>query len=128
MYWRNSRPEIVEARRSLARDTVGRLRATCSNAPLDHAYIGGTPEVPTPAAALIGDDANSAVVIFREKNATNGVSHKVVANATTSREVYRPNAIAARPVFDGRETSAAATTRSRAASMGPGERCELITT
>ena len=40
-------------------------------------------EVPTPAAALIGDDANSAVVIFREKNATNGVSHKLVANATT---------------------------------------------
>lgn len=40
-------------------------------------------EVPTPAAALIGDDANSAVVIFREKNATDGVSHKLVANATT---------------------------------------------
>jgi len=43
------------------------------------------PEVPTPAAALMGDDANSAVVIFREKNATQGVSHKVVANATTFR-------------------------------------------
>jgi len=42
-------------------------------------------EVPTPAAALIGDDANSAVVIFREKNATDGVSHKLVANATTFR-------------------------------------------
>lgn len=41
------------------------------------------PEVPTPAAALMGDDANSAVVIFREKNATQGVSHKLVANATT---------------------------------------------
>ena len=40
------------------------------------------PEMPTPAAALMGDDANSAVVILREKNATNGVSHKVVANAT----------------------------------------------
>jgi len=40
------------------------------------------PEMPTPAAALIGDDANSAVVILREKNATQGVSHKVVANAT----------------------------------------------
>jgi len=39
----------------------------------------------TPAAALIGEDANSAVVIFREKNATTGVSHKLVANATTSR-------------------------------------------
>ena len=38
----------------------------------------------TPAAALIGEDANSAVVIFREKNATDGVSHKVVANATIS--------------------------------------------
>ena len=36
----------------------------------------------TPAAALIGEDANSAVVIFREKNATDGVSHKAVANAT----------------------------------------------
>ena len=40
------------------------------------------PEMPTPAAALMGDDANSAVVILREKNATQGVSHKVVANAT----------------------------------------------
>ena len=39
----------------------------------------------TPAAALIGEDANSAVVIFREKNATDGVSHKVVANATIFR-------------------------------------------
>ena len=39
----------------------------------------------TPAAALIGEDANSAVVIFREKNATTGVSHKLVANATTFR-------------------------------------------
>jgi hypothetical protein len=39
----------------------------------------------TPAAALIGEDANSAVVIFREKNATDGVSHKLVANATISR-------------------------------------------
>ena len=39
--------------------------------------------MPTPAAALIGEDANSAVVIFREKNATTGVSHKLVANATT---------------------------------------------
>jgi len=38
----------------------------------------------TPAAALIGEDANSAVVIFREKNATTGVSHKLVANATIS--------------------------------------------
>lgn len=42
------------------------------------------PEVPTPAAALMGDDANSAVVILREKNATQGVSHKLVANATIS--------------------------------------------
>ena len=41
------------------------------------------PEMPTPAAAFIGDDANSAVVILREKNATQGVSHKLVANATT---------------------------------------------
>ena len=41
------------------------------------------PDMPTPAAALIGEDANSAVVIFREKNATTGVSHKLVANATT---------------------------------------------
>ena len=86
------------------------------------------PEMPVPAAAFIVADANSAVVIFREKNATTGVFHKVVANATISREFYRPNAIAARPVFDGRETSAAATTRSRAASMGPGERCDEITT
>ena len=39
----------------------------------------------TPAAAFIGEDANSAVVIFREKNATQGVSHKVVANATIFR-------------------------------------------
>jgi hypothetical protein len=39
----------------------------------------------TPAAALIGEDANSAVVIFLEKNATDGVSHKVVANATIFR-------------------------------------------
>ena len=39
----------------------------------------------TPAAALIGEDANSAVVIFREKNATDGVFHKLVANATTFR-------------------------------------------
>ena len=39
----------------------------------------------TPAAALIGEDANSAVFIFREKNATTGVSHKLVANATTFR-------------------------------------------
>ena len=85
------------------------------------------PEMPTPAAALTCADANSAVFIFREKNATSGVSHKVVANATISREFYRPNAIAARPVFDGRETSAAATTRSRAASTGPGLLCELIT-
>ena len=75
---------MVEARRSLALDTVGRLRATCSNVPLDHAYIGGTPRLLTPAAALIGEDANSAVVIFREKNATDGVSHKLVANATIS--------------------------------------------
>ena len=119
---------MVEARRSLARDTVGRLRATCSKVPLTHAYVPGMPEMPTPAAAFSGDDANSAVVIFREKNATSGVSHKVVANATTSREVYRPKAIAARPVFDGRETRAAATTKSRAASIGPGERCEEITT
>ena len=43
------------------------------------------PEMPTPAAAFTGDDANSAVVIFREKNATQGVSHKLVANATTFR-------------------------------------------
>jgi hypothetical protein len=43
------------------------------------------PILPTPAAAFIGEDANSAVVIFREKNATNGVSHKLVANATTFR-------------------------------------------
>lgn len=86
------------------------------------------PEMPTPAAALMGDDANSAVVILREKNATNGFYHKLVANATTAREVYRPNAIAARPVFDGRDTRAAATTRRRAASIGPGERCEEITT
>ena len=86
------------------------------------------PEMPTPAAAFIGEDANSADFIFREKNATTGVFHKVVANATISREVYLPNAIAARPVFDGRETRAAATTRSRAASMGPGERWLLITT
>lgn len=42
------------------------------------------PDIPTPAAALMGDDANSAVVIFREKKATDGVSHKVVANATIS--------------------------------------------
>lgn len=42
------------------------------------------PDLPTPAAALIGEDANSAVFIFREKNATSGVSHKVVANATIS--------------------------------------------
>ena len=81
---------MVEARRSLARDTVGRLRATCSKAPLDHAYIGGMPAIlETPAAALIGEDANSAVVIFREKNATDGVSHKVVANATTFRTPLR---------------------------------------
>jgi len=126
-YWRNSRPEIVEARRSLALDTVGRLRAVLSKVPLDHAYIGGMPEMPVPAAAFIVADANSAVVIFREKNATTGVSHKVVANATISRKVYLPNAIAARPVFDGRETRAAATTRSRAASTGPGLLCELIT-
>jgi hypothetical protein len=43
----------------------------------------------TPAAALIGEDANSAVVIFREKNATDGVSHKVVANATISQMPLR---------------------------------------
>lgn len=86
------------------------------------------PKLPTPAAALIGEDANSAVVIFREKNATSGVSHKLVANATTSRRNYLPNAIAARPVLEGRETRAAAMTKSRAASIGPGERCELITT
>ena len=43
------------------------------------------PDMPTPAAALRGEDANSAVVIFREKNATQGVSHKVVANATIVR-------------------------------------------
>ena len=43
------------------------------------------PEMPTPAAAFTGDDANSAVVIFREKNATQGVFHKLVANATTFR-------------------------------------------
>ncbi len=43
------------------------------------------PDMPTPAAALTGEDANSAVVIFREKNATDGVSHKVVANATIFR-------------------------------------------
>jgi hypothetical protein len=43
------------------------------------------PDMPTPAAALTGEDANSAVVIFREKNATTGVSHKLVANATTFR-------------------------------------------
>ncbi len=43
------------------------------------------PDMPTPAAALTGEDANSAVVIFREKNATDGVSHKLVANATTFR-------------------------------------------
>ena len=43
------------------------------------------PDMPTPAAALTGEDANSAVVIFREKNATDGVSHKLVANATISR-------------------------------------------
>lgn len=43
------------------------------------------PEVPTPAAALMGDDANSAVVILREKNATQGVFHKLVANATIFR-------------------------------------------
>ena len=43
------------------------------------------PEMPTPAAAFIGDDANSAVVILREKNATHGVSHNIVANATTFR-------------------------------------------
>ena len=48
------------------------------------------PEMPTPAAALMGDDANSAVVILREKNATNGVSHKLVANATIlERSIYR---------------------------------------
>ena len=76
---------MVEARRSLALDTVGRLRAICSNAPLVHAYVGGMPDMPTPAAALTGEDANSAVVIFREKNATDGVSHKLVANATISR-------------------------------------------
>ena len=75
---------MVEARRSLALDTVGRLRAICSNAPLVHAYVGGMPDMPTPAAALTGEDANSAVVIFREKNATDGVSHKLVANATIS--------------------------------------------
>lgn len=86
------------------------------------------PDLPTPAAALIVEDANSAVLIFREKNATDGVSHKLVANATTFVEVYLPKAIAARPVLDGRETRAAATTRSRAASMGPGERCDEITT
>jgi hypothetical protein len=43
------------------------------------------PDMLTPAAAFTGDDANSAVVIFREKNATDGVSHKLVANATTFR-------------------------------------------
>ena len=43
------------------------------------------PDMLTPAAAFTGDDANSAVVIFREKNATGGVSHKLVANATTFR-------------------------------------------
>ena len=47
------------------------------------------PDMPTPAAALIGEDANSAVVIFREKNATDGVSHKVVANATIFRMPLR---------------------------------------
>ena len=119
---------MVEARRSLALDTVGRLRAACSNVPPNNEYIGSAPARPVPAAAFIGEDANSADFIFREKIATTGVSHKVVANATTSREFYRPNAIAARPVFDGRETSAAATTKSRAASIGPGERWLLITT
>jgi hypothetical protein len=47
------------------------------------------PILPTPAAALIGEDANSAVFIFREKNATDGVSHKLVANATTFRMPLR---------------------------------------
>ena len=44
----------------------------------------------TPAAAFIGEDANSAVVIFREKNATQGVSHKLVANATIFRMPLLP--------------------------------------
>jgi hypothetical protein len=40
------------------------------------------PDMPTPAAALTGEDANSAVVILREKIPTGQVSHKVVAFAT----------------------------------------------
>jgi len=41
--------------------------------------------VPVTLDAAAGEDANSAVVVFREKNATTGVSHKLVANATTFR-------------------------------------------
>ena len=74
----------MEASRSLDRETVGFCRARCSAAPVEYARKSLICAAPAPAAAFIGAEDICAVVTFGVKNPTRGVSHKQVANATTS--------------------------------------------
>ena len=73
----------MEASKSFDRDTVGFCSARCSAAPVEYARKSLICDAPAPAAAFNGAEAICAVVTFGVKNPTGGVSHKLVAFATT---------------------------------------------
>jgi hypothetical protein len=73
----------MEARRSFERDTVGFCNARSSFAPVEYIKKSLMNDGARPAAAFRGAEDICAVVTFGVKNPTGGVSHKLVANATT---------------------------------------------
>ena len=73
----------MEAKRSFERDTVGFCNARSCDALVEYIRKSLMWEAARPAAAFTGADAICAVVTFGVKNPTRGVSHKLVANATT---------------------------------------------
>ena len=73
----------MEASKSLERETVGFCNARSCDALVEYIRKSLMWEAARPAAAFTGADAICAVVTFGVKNPTRGVSHKLVANATT---------------------------------------------
>lgn len=83
----------MEAKRSFERDTVGFCNARSCDALVEYIKKSLMWEAARPDAAFTGADAICAVVTFGVKNPTGGVSHKLVANATTSLNPSLPDLI-----------------------------------
>jgi len=73
----------MEAKRSFERETVGFCNARSCVALVEYIRKSLMWEAARPAAAFRGAEDICAVVTFGVKNPTGGVSHKLVANATT---------------------------------------------